>query len=42
MKFVKNQKIMDFGVNAITDVVVKIELKEQIMSSYSYRTQVLF
>jgi hypothetical protein len=34
MEFVKNWEITGFGVNAIMDIVVKIALREQIVSSY--------
>jgi hypothetical protein len=29
---------MGFGVNAITDIVVKVVFKEQTVGSYSYKT----
>ncbi len=32
--YVKNREITGFGVNAIMDIVVKIALREQIVSSY--------
>jgi len=34
MEFVKNWEITGLGVNAIMDIVVKIALREQIVSSY--------
>ncbi len=34
MEFVKNREITGFSVNAIMDIVVKIALREEIVSSY--------
>jgi hypothetical protein len=34
MEFVKNQQLMDFGVTAIMDTVVKIALRERTVNIY--------
>jgi hypothetical protein len=35
MEFVKDQQLMDFGVTAIMDIVVKIALRERTVSIYT-------
>ncbi len=42
MEFVRDQQLMDFGVTAIMDTVVKIALRERTLSIYTIRNIKLF